>query len=187
MDAFISQRKLFGHVVAQDPTLLANQYGTENPENMPSKVTKHLVLSAIEHGAARGPNAPNYSLLESGISDIQEFYSCVLRSPLELDMESKRSITMHPLTRRTLTNLALADSFEIRIQLGTTRRSKYDFVLSDNGEYIQRISDFSQVPDKGCPFAGNNPSAKIDPLFNKFCTWSTNLILEHHRINQEAN
>lgn len=68
----------------------------------------------------------------------------------------------------------------IDTRLGRSLYVDNAYVLSEDETHVRSVRPNTNLPGEGCPFAGNNDRSAVDPLFERFGRWATQLVFSHH-------
>lgn len=174
-EPYVEERRVFGKAINYDPHELAIKYADKKPVDI-AAVVSDAVVGSIDIGQPDPYRI--YRLLKSGIKDTQGFYACILID--DISSEHRRRVASHPKTRRRLIEQAMHSDSDIGGAIGDALYAENNYILSEDQRYITVTRLPLTRPGEGCPFAGNNKTNEVDPLFTKFAAWATDLVLSHH-------
>lgn len=175
-EPYLEQRRLFGEAISRDPLELAVQYAAIRPLSLGNEVTKGIIGCDTLFGTDEEIEA-RFQLRE-GIKETYLFFECVLES--DLSSEEQHLAARHPRTFRRLVELAMHSDHDAVVATGDHGYADNNYILSEDRKYITVARLPLTRPEDGCPFAGNNRTGAMDPLFKRFTTWTTRLVFAHH-------
>lgn len=179
---YAAERKLFGAVIGFDPTAMAKDHRHESVKHLGYRVADSIAQVVDYDLGTDYPDDP-IILVSSGIRDTYLFLSGCLRPDISLDR--RQSIARHPKTLQRLVELAMRTDAPLDPNSGVLNGNIPTSRLSEDANYLAAIDVVPRDEDDGCPFAGNNRSGKVDPLFVSFTAWATELAFAHHDLNSK--